>query len=118
MEITKDEIKYIFSYCREYLTADEHEAYKRLSWIGIFVKQQHSPGIETRRELIKKYENHYSEKSLELLNDGEEQFKINVAKRILSEHRTNPLFNYCPKCGKLARTPQAKQCRFCKHNWH
>lgn len=27
-------------------------------------------------------------------------------------------FNNCPKCGKLAITPQAKQCRFCSYNWH
>ena len=26
--------------------------------------------------------------------------------------------NNCPKCGKLARTPKAKQCRYCFYNWH
>lgn len=26
--------------------------------------------------------------------------------------------NNCPKCGKTARTPKAKQCRFCRHDWH
>jgi uncharacterized C2H2 Zn-finger protein len=26
--------------------------------------------------------------------------------------------NRCPRCGEVAKTPKAKQCRFCKHDWH
>jgi recombinational DNA repair protein RecR len=37
--------------------------------------------------------------------------------RILLEHKEHPLLNFCPTCHKLARTPQAKQCRFCSHSW-
>jgi hypothetical protein len=24
----------------------------------------------------------------------------------------------CPKCDRIARTPEAKQCLWCGHNWH
>lgn len=26
--------------------------------------------------------------------------------------------NRCPKCNRLARTPTAKQCLWCHHDWH
>jgi ribosomal protein L40E len=25
--------------------------------------------------------------------------------------------NLCPKCNGIARTPEAKQCRYCKYTW-
>lgn len=34
-------------------------------------------------------------------------------KKVLFFHRDNILFNYCPFCGKLRRTPTAKQCPHC-----
>jgi hypothetical protein len=55
---------------------------------------------------------------LNLLKDGEDQFVINSAERILRETPEKVFLNLCPKCGKLARTPQAKQCRFCEEDWH
>jgi rRNA maturation endonuclease Nob1 len=50
------------------------------------------------------------------LDPSIEEFRINVAKRVLSD---NPQFkfNNCPNCGKLARTPEAKQCSHCGHSW-
>lgn len=55
---------------------------------------------------------------IELLKDGILQFRQNTALRILKENESKIYFNYCPKCSKLARTPQAKQCRFCAFSWH
>ncbi|MBK6835327.1 MAG: hypothetical protein IPG89_14095 [Bacteroidetes bacterium] len=57
-------------------------------------------------------------KALELLKDGYDNFELNVAQRILENHRDEISLNNCKKCGKLARTPQAKQCRFCGNDWH
>ncbi len=53
---------------------------------------------------------------LVLLENGIDEFEYNVAKRINEENSI--VFNSCPKCGKLARTPKARQCRFCGHDWH
>lgn len=56
--------------------------------------------------------------ALILLKDGYEQFKLNTAERIYWEHRHELNLNLCPRCQQIARTPQAKQCRFCRHDWH
>jgi hypothetical protein len=55
---------------------------------------------------------------LQLLENGYELFRSQTAKRIFNEHKNKIYFNYCPNCKKIARTPQAKQCRFCYHSWH
>jgi len=48
---------------------------------------------------------------LNLLKNSYEEFQINVAKRMMNETPEKVFFNNCPKCGKLARTPYAKQCK-------
>lgn len=59
-----------------------------------------------------------NEDVLDLLKDGIDKFRENTAKRIFSEHPEVLNFNYCSECGELARTPFAKQCRSCGHDWH
>lgn len=54
---------------------------------------------------------------LKLVREGH-AFTMRTAQRILDEHRDEIAFNYCPRCGALARTPKARQCRFCRHDWH
>jgi hypothetical protein len=58
------------------------------------------------------------EDALTLVKLGEKAFRVKVAERIISEHRDEVIMNYCPKCNRLTRTPTAKQCRHCEHNWH
>jgi hypothetical protein len=55
---------------------------------------------------------------LRLVRDGYEAFEARTAKRILEECGDKVVFNCCPKCTGLARTPTAKQCRLCGHDWH
>lgn len=54
----------------------------------------------------------------EFLKGGYEEFELNLARRILKEMPEKVFLNNCPKCYKLARTPFARQCRYCGHNWH
>jgi hypothetical protein len=54
----------------------------------------------------------------DLLKEGYDAFFEKVAERILRENEKEVVLNLCPKCQKLARTPLAKQCRFCFHSWH
>lgn len=51
------------------------------------------------------------------LKDGYDEFELNVARRIMRESPEKVFLNNCPKCGKLVRTPLAKQCRYCCHSW-
>ena len=54
---------------------------------------------------------------LRLTSDGYEAFEVRTAKRILQECGDKVLLNCCPRCRELARTPTAKQCRFCGYDW-
>ena len=55
---------------------------------------------------------------LSLMRDGLEEFSRRVRDRILREHPEKVVLNTCPKCGGLATTPKAQQCRWCFHDWH
>ena len=56
--------------------------------------------------------------TLDLLNNGYQDFKRKSAEKILREQRDKVFINNCPNCNRLARTPTAKQCRYCGHDWH
>ena len=53
---------------------------------------------------------------LKLLDNGIDDFQKRVVQRILTEHQNQVFLNLCSKCGQLARSPEAKQCR-CGHSW-
>jgi hypothetical protein len=55
---------------------------------------------------------------LQMASDGLDAFTMRTAQRILDRHSDEIAFNYCPRCGALAKTPKARQCRFCYHDWH
>ena len=56
------------------------------------------------------------ESILNLLENGIDEFEKRVAIRIDEQNDID--YNNCPNCGKLTRTPKAKQCRFCGNGWH
>lgn len=56
------------------------------------------------------------EEILKLLDNGIDEFRKTVAERI--DKMNTIKYNTCPECNKLTRTPKAKQCRFCGHDWH
>ena len=51
------------------------------------------------------------------LAGGPDSFRRSVVDRILSEH-PDLHFNRCPRCSRILRTPQARQCFWCGHDWH
>src|SRR5262245_64858708 len=53
-----------------------------------------------------------------LASEGLRAFVTRTAQRILAEHLDETAFNNCPQCGAVARTPKARQCRFCGFDWH
>jgi hypothetical protein len=55
---------------------------------------------------------------LTLAADGLAAFQMRVALRILDQHPGEVVLNYCPRCRALARTPKAKWCPNCGHDWH
>ncbi len=51
------------------------------------------------------------------LSAGPEPFRRSVAKRILLEYGDS-IVNRCLQCGRVVRTPRARQCFWCGHDWH
>lgn len=45
-------------------------------------------------------------------------FGLEIAARIERDNPGTVVLNLCPKCSKLCRTPQARQCRHCSASWH
>jgi ribosomal protein L40E len=54
---------------------------------------------------------------LRLTSGGLDAFLQRRAKRIQADDRDKIVLNDCPRCGALARTPQALQCRRCGRDW-
>lgn len=77
-----------------------------------------SENEKMRRIMIEQGWISYKPEVLEVIENGKEKFELNIVKRILTETPDKVFFNNCPNCGKLARTPQAKQCRCCSYSWH
>jgi hypothetical protein len=48
------------------------------------------------------------------LADGSEEFRRRVCSRVLAE----VFVNRCPRCNRVVRTPQARQCFWCGFDWH
>ena len=55
---------------------------------------------------------------LRLASNGYETFVLHTGLRILQDHRNEIVLNCCPQCSAVARTPTARQCRLCGHDWH
>lgn len=75
-----------------------------------YILNYHQPGIP--EEIFQPLKYPY------LQPDELEKEKEKIAKLILEKYPDKISFNYCPKCNGLARTPFAKQCLHCGHDWH
>ena len=54
----------------------------------------------------------------EALSGGWDAYRESVRRRILLENAKEIIVNRCPECLRVARTPKAKQCLWCGHDWH
>jgi hypothetical protein len=115
MDITLEQAEYIVKYYSKLMTIQEVKALRHYYSTVKLEGSEHE-----QRTLI------YSKAGwliddpliLSYLTDGYDQFMLNCAERILSEDPEKVFFNFCPVCDRLARTPYAKQCRHCGHDWH
>ncbi len=108
---------YIFNYCYEFYNDKERKA--KDHHFGLVKKMDQYPDNAPEQMLKAKRRFITSDsEALELLKDGYPNFIIKTAERIYRNHKSELKLNLCPKCHKIARTPKAKQCRFCEHDWH
>jgi hypothetical protein len=103
MQIFDELAEYIIDFHSELLTSAETEAHKWLLFPG---------HAKEPRELQSDPD------AAELTRLGPEELYIHIRDRILQGHGAKLNFNRCPNCDGLCRTPLAKQCRHCFHDWH
>jgi len=53
-----------------------------------------------------------------VMSQGYEVFCRDIAARVLLEHAAELVLNRCPRCDRIVRTPRARQCLWCFHDWH
>jgi hypothetical protein len=106
-------VPYIIKNYSHLMTLYEHLAYGSIQ-IGGKIENASSEAINASRvdALIAK-----DLRVKGLLKNGPEAFLQSLCDRILREHAEQVVVNRCPKCGGLARTPEAKQCPKCFHSW-
>jgi len=116
-----DEAKYVFRNYDILMTRQEKLAFRHLSATIKAADGRSDVPAQTEVKgpsgLYRKLLSHDPEVLL-LVHDGYDAFVLRTGQRILDDNRHRIFLNYCPECHKLARTPRAKQCRFCRHDWH
>ena len=116
-EIEYDEravlIEYVWKHCHTYMTNLERHGLKA---VHAREKAAAAENERLRRMILEKWGGGADLQVTEALSRGEESFKRAVCDRVLRDHPE--VINRCPNCGRVARTPKARQCRWCLHDWH
>ena len=116
-----DKARYVVRYYGHLMTAQEQLAHRHLTGTAKLTHGRTDAAAQREvensshpvRELLSR-----DPEVLRLANDGIDAFIVRTAQRIVDEHSNEIAFNHCPRCGALAKTPKARQCRFCRHDWH
>ena len=110
-EVLKD---YVLEYFYHLFTDLE-----RFGFIAVTAKEKATePGPNMAKKIIDRWGSNNSPDVVEALSKGHEAFREAVFQRLMNEHSEKIEINRCPKCNKIARTPKAKQCRWCFYKWH
>lgn len=117
-----DEARYVFAYYDDQMTEHERLAYWHLT--ATAKATQGRSDMDAQEEAKGSACFYFRERLsddpsvLRLACDGFETFVLRTGQRILNDHRNRIVLNCCPRCGAVARTPRARQCRACRHDWH
>ncbi|KAA3624203.1 MAG: hypothetical protein DWQ02_23360 [Bacteroidetes bacterium] len=116
------EAKYIIDHFPRLMTELERKGLRQFflsSKLGNPDRYAHKKQFERRKEmLIEKFGYEEDSEFLKMFENGYETFVIKTAERISKDSPEEFKLNKCPNCDFLTRTPYAKQCRKCSHNWH
>ena len=105
--------KYLLEQCYDWMLDEEKVVLRRLGLTEYGeITTRKSALAQHKMELLYRFQD---DNVNEMVSLGKAQAEENIAKRILKD---NPnIINNCSKCGKLARTPRARQCRHCGYKW-
>ena len=104
---------YVCSKCVPQMNHFEREG---LKVVHAREKAASAESMRFREMILKKWVGEADPQVLAALAHGFNAFRRAVRDRVLRDHPD--IINRCPKCGRVVRTPSAKQCRWCFHDWH
>jgi hypothetical protein len=106
---------YIWNYHRSLAKEVEAKAWRHL---GTTEKMDVDARRHAKIQLMKHGLLTEDEDALALVALGFPELKRRVVESIWAQHGQELAINRCPKCNGVCRTPEAKQCRCCHHDWH
>jgi hypothetical protein len=117
--MTQEETDYLIAHYSRWLTGKEQIAYKHLLHDEKLAANDNAETREQKRAMLLRVGwLSDSREVLTLFEKGIPAFRQLIAERLYAEHGGESLFNKCPYCQQLTRTPLAKQCRHCGSDWH
>ena len=120
MKLTREAAHYVIGFYGSLMTDVERRAQRHLSVTMKATSGRSDVAAQKDAQRSRIHSKFLSEEPnvLRLAANGYEAFALGTAARILQECAAEVRFNRCPRCGELARTPTAKQCRHCHLDWH
>ena len=64
------------------------------------------------------HERPYEREVEELVSLGHDELCRRVGAQVVAEHGDAVFLNRCPRCHRIPTTLEARQCRWCHHDWH
>ena len=120
MEYDEEEIlaRYLFRHASHYMTDVELRA-DRSAVVEMKAERNEQRGSTSSARTLREKFGHGDDPAVAAaLADGYEAFRLRVVLRLLSEQEVVAMINRCPACGRIVRTPRARQCLWCGHDWH
>ena len=116
-----EKAQYVLRYYAQFMTTQERLAHRHLMGTAkatrgrtdAVAQREAENSSDPARELLSN-----DPRVWQLANNGIDAFVVRTAQRILDEHGNEIAFNFCPRCGALAKTPTARQCHVCHHDWY
>jgi hypothetical protein len=116
-----DELRqYMLRNWGEFMTPLERQA----QWLAVLREKANYPDASTlvQKELRATYDREVTDEARKLIGENlndVRRFQDQVANRIHAELATGALKpNRCPACDRIVKTPKARQCLWCGHDWH
>jgi hypothetical protein len=115
-----DKAAYIARHYSDLFSPTERLAYRRLFLTEKITHGRSDAAAQAEAANHPRHRHEFADdpEILRLAALGYQGFIIKTAERIMAIDGHRMFFNCCSRCGRLARTPKARQCRFCFHDWH
>lgn len=109
--VPRDDLtRYLLQHYRHLLTADERDLLAHDEWFVVG-----GPDDPDRLGLARESA---PPELRQRVARGREALYREIVSRVLQQHATEVVINRCPVCEGVCRTPRAKQCWQCGHDWH